>query len=148
MSYLLLLVILAMGVLARSKLVAIAAGALILLRFLGLDRIFELLSKKGIKLGLLLLILTVMVPMATDRVSFQDLKKTFTTFSGLAAMVGGLLATKFNGMGLDLLEKQPQLVIGMVFGAIVGIVFWGGIPVGPLMAGGLTAIIIKIIDLF
>ena len=148
MSYLLLLVILAMGVLARSKLVAIAAGALILLRFLGLDRIFELLSKKGIKLGLLLLILTVMVPMATDRVSFQDLKKTFTTFSGLAAMVGGLLATKFNGMGLDLLEKQPQLVIGMVFGAIIGIVFWGGIPVGPLMAGGLTAIIIKIIDLF
>ena len=55
-----------------------------------------------------------------------------------------MLATYMNGKGLDLLKMDPQLIIGLVIGSIVGIVMLRGIPVGPLMAAGITAFLLKL----
>lgn len=148
MGFLLILLVLGMGILARSNLVVIAAVVLLVLRVLHLQGVFKLLADRGIDAGLLLLVITVLIPLATDQVTVADLKNTFLSPMGLMALAGGLLATKMNGMGIDLLKVEPQLVIGMVIGSVVGIVFWGGVPVGPLMAGGLTALFIKILSLF
>ncbi|AZR74396.1 hypothetical protein BBF96_13970 [Anoxybacter fermentans] len=147
MGFYILLLILAMGMLSRSKLVMLTASILLIFRILHLQRFFKFLSNNGINMGLLLLVMTVLIPFATDQVTLKDLKDTMTSFSGIIAILGGLLATKLNGMGLNLLKVEPQLVIGMVVGSIIGIIFWGGVPVGPLMAGGLTALFIKILGL-
>lgn len=147
MSFLLILIVLAIGLLARSHLVVLAALLLLIMRILNLQGVFKLLAAKGIDAGLLLLLLTVLLPLATDQVSLKDLRDTFISPPGVMALVGGLIATKMNGMGVDLLKVEPQLVIGMVVGSVIGIVFWGGVPVGPLMAGGITALLVKIFGL-
>ena len=147
MGFIMLLAVLGIGILARSHLVVLAAIVLLILRTVKAQLIFKMLAVKGIDAGLLLLMLTVLLPMATDQVTWKDLQKTFLSPLGIAALAGGLLATKLNGMGVDLLKVEPQLVIGMVVGSIVGIVFWGGVPVGPLMAGGLTALLVKLLGL-
>lgn len=147
MGFIMIVIVLAMGMLARSNLVVLAALILLGLRLLHLQGLFQLLASKGIDAGLLLLVLTVLIPLATDQVTAKDLKETFLSPMGIMALIGGLLATKLNGMGIDLLKVEPQLVIGMVIGSIVGIVFWGGVPVGPLMAGGLTALMVKLFQL-
>jgi uncharacterized membrane protein (DUF441 family) len=51
-------------------------------------------------------------------------------------------------MGLNLLESRPQVILGLVIGSIIGIVFFKGIPVGPLMAGGVAAFFLYVIELF
>jgi uncharacterized membrane protein (DUF441 family) len=48
-----------------------------------------------------------------------------------------------NGKGLDLLKVDPELIVALVIGSIFGIVFLRGIPVGPLMAAGITAMLLK-----
>jgi uncharacterized membrane protein (DUF441 family) len=62
--------------------------------------------------------------------------------------LGGALATYLNGGGLKLLQIDPEIIFGVVIGSIIGITFFGGIPVGPLMAAGLTALFLNIIALF
>jgi uncharacterized membrane protein (DUF441 family) len=59
--------------------------------------------------------------------------------------LGGALATYMNGKGLDLLKVDPQLIVGLVMGSIFGILFMRGIPVGPLMAAGITAFFLQIL---
>lgn len=147
MGFIWILIIMAMGLLSRSNLVVMAGAILLALRLLHFEKVIQLLADRGINFGLLFLVVTVLIPLATDQVSWNDLKEMVISPSGFLALVGGLLATKLNGMGINLLKLEPQLVIGMVIGSIIGIVFWGGVPVGPLMAGGLTALFIKILNL-
>jgi uncharacterized membrane protein (DUF441 family) len=64
----------------------------------------------------------------------------------LVALAGGAIATYMNGKGLDLLKIDPQLIVGLVIGSIFGILFLRGIPVGPLMAAGITAFLMKMIQ--
>ena len=144
MGFIWILIIMAMGLFSRSNLVVMAGAILLILRLLHFEKVIHLLAERGINFGLLFLIVTVLIPLATDQVSWPDLKEMMISPAGVLALVGGLLATKLNGMGIDLLKMEPQLVIGMIIGSIIGIVFWGGVPVGPLMAGGLTALLIKL----
>ena len=100
------------------------------------------------EIGLLFLFLSVLVPFANDNISLKDILKSLLSWRGLACALGGALATYMNGAGLNMLRIQPELLTGLVVGSIIGIVFFKGIPVGPLMAAGLAAIFIKIIEMF
>lgn len=143
-EYVLIFIIFALGILAKSNLLPIAALILFTLKLLSFKAAFPILEDKGLEIGLLFLILSVLTPLITDPSALSDLIKLFKSPLGLLALLGGLLATKLNGMGLDLLESKPELIVGMVLGSLIGIAFLGGIPVGPLMAGGITAFFFKI----
>lgn len=135
--------IIILGLLARSRVVALSGLALLIIKQLDLITLSEFLSNKGIEIGLIFLLMAIMAPMLINPLGWQDIKHMLTNWKVLVAIVAGILATQFNGMGLQLLDKMPQLVIGIVIGALIGIVAFGGIPVGPLMAAGIAAIIIE-----
>ena len=40
------------------------------------------------------------------------------------------------------MSEQPVLVTGLLIGTIIGVSFLGGIPVGPLIAAGILAILV------
>lgn len=143
-EYILIFIIFALGVLAKSDLLSLAAVILFLLKFLQLHSIFPILEDKGLDIGLLFLILAVLAPLITNSKALSELMNVFKSPLGILALIGGLLATQLNGMGLNLLEDKPQLIIGMVLGSLIGIIFLDGIPVGPLMAGGVTAFFLKL----
>lgn len=146
-EYILIFIIFSLGILAKSNILSLAAVILFLLRFLKLDHIFPILESKGLDLGLLFLILAVLTPLITDPTALSELIDTFKSPLGILALIGGLLATQLNGMGLNLLESEPQLIVGMVLGSLIGIIFLNGIPVGPLMAGGITAFFLRLFQM-
>ncbi|MBM7623412.1 DUF441 domain-containing protein [Sporohalobacter salinus] len=147
-KYVLIFIIFALGILAKSHLLSLAAIILFLLKTLRLHYIFPILENKGLDLGLLFLILAVLTPLITDDNALADLMATFKSPAGILALIGGVLATQLNGMGLKLLETEPHLIVQMVLGSLIGIIFLDGIPVGPLMAGGLTALFLQLFQLF
>lgn len=144
----LLVALLLIGIVARSNLIATAACVLLIIKFANLHFVFPLLERRGLEMGLLFLLLAILVPVATGKVTEREILVTFTSLPGILAIVGGALATHLNGEGLKLLQIDPEIIFGLLVGSVIGIVFMGGIPVGPLMAAGLTALFLELINLF
>lgn len=141
---LLLLLLLVAGLVARSYLISVAALILLALRWGRLPQCINFVEKKGLEAGLLLLLLAIMAPFAADRVSMRDIAGHLTSLPGLMAILGGALATHLNGEGLCLMQSTPELIFGLLIGSLLGILLLGGIPVGPLMAAGLTALLLEL----
>jgi uncharacterized membrane protein (DUF441 family) len=141
---LLLVLLIVIGLIGRSPIIATAASLLLILKLTHLERYFPSVERRGLEIGLLFLTIAVLVPFATGRITYKDIVSVFTTPPGLFALIGGAVATYMNGKGLDLLKVDPQLLVGLVIGSIIGIVFMRGVPVGPLMAAGITAFLLKL----
>ena len=141
-----LVILIVIGLIGRSPIISTAASLLLILKLTHLERYFPAVERRGLELGLLFLTIAVLVPFATGRISVKEITSMFTSLPGILAIVGGMLTTYMNGKGLDLLKMDPQLIIGLVIGSIIGIVMLRGIPVGPLMAAGITAFLLKVLN--
>jgi uncharacterized membrane protein (DUF441 family) len=142
-----ILLIFSLGLVARSTPLTAAAGLLLIIKVLKIKSLLPLLEERGVEIGLLFLMIAVLVPIALDRIGLKEILLTFGSLPGILAIAGGIIATKLNCMGLNLLESQPQVILGLVIGSIIGIVFLKGVPVGPLMAGGITAFFLYLLKL-
>ncbi|SMO39532.1 DUF441 domain-containing protein [Melghirimyces algeriensis] len=140
----LIVALIIIGIIGRSPIIATAASFLLILKLTQLERFFPSVERRGLEIGLLFLTIAVLVPFASGRITAKEIFTVFTSAPGILAIVGGVIATYMNGKGLDLLKMDPQMIIGLVIGSIIGIVFFRGIPVGPLMAAGITALLLKI----
>lgn len=139
-----LLTLMALGVAARNSLIVTSAGVVLILHVLRLDRLFPLLERRGLEAGLIFLLMAVLVPFATGEVGWAEIKASFTSFSGIAAIAGGVIAAVLSGYGVTLLQVKPEVIVGMVVGTIIGVVAFKGIPVGPLAAAGFTAVLLAL----
>jgi uncharacterized membrane protein (DUF441 family) len=140
----LLVILILVGMIGRSHIITTAACVLLIVKLVALDRFLPTIERRGLELGLLFLTMGVLVPFASERISAKDIGSVFTSIPGILALIGGALATYMNGKGLALLKIDPELIVGLVIGSIFGILFMRGIPVGPLMAAGITAFLLKI----
>ncbi|MGI6308092.1 MAG: DUF441 domain-containing protein [Dethiobacteria bacterium] len=147
-GFIFILLIFILGLAARSGSLSLAAGLLLLIKLCNIKSLLPFLEKRGLELGLFFLMIAVLVPLALERVGFREIVMTFSSLPGILAIAGGIIATRLNGMGLNLLDSQPQIILGLVVGSIIGIVFLKGVPVGPLMAGGVTAFFLYLLKLF
>ena len=142
-----LIILLLLGLAARSNLVAAAATILLMIRFTRMTFLFPVLERRGVEIGLLFLTLAMLVPFAIGKVNLKEVGRSFVTLPGILALMGGAVATHLNGRGLQMLNEQSHLMIALIVGSIIGIVVWGGIPVGPLMAAGVTYLMLEFITL-
>lgn len=140
-----LLTLMALGVAARNALIVAAAGVVLIMQVLGLGRFFPVLEKRGLEAGLILLLISVLVPFATGEVGWPEIKGSFTSWTGLAAIAGGAIAAVLSGYGVTLLQVKPEVIVGMVVGTILGVILFKGIPVGPLAAAGFTAVLLALL---
>lgn len=143
-----LVILIIVGLIGRSPIIATAASILLVMKLTSLERFFPTMERRGLELGLLFLTIAVLVPFASEKISWKDITPLFTTVVGVLALAGGAIATYMNGQGLGMLRTEPQLIVGLVIGSIIGILFFRGIPVGPLMAAGITAFLFKLLHLF
>lgn len=139
-----LIVLIVIGLVGRSHIIATAASILLILKLISLERFFPTVERRGLEFGLLFLTMAVLVPFASGKIEWRDFLPLFTTIPGILALCGGILATYMNRQGLALLKLDPEMIVGLVIGSIIGIVVFRGIPVGPLMAAGITALFIQI----
>ena len=145
---LILIVLLFLGIFGRSNLLVTSACILLSLRYFSLDHIvLPVLEKRGLEIGLLLLMLHILSPIATEKLTKDDLYSV-ASLKGFFALAAGALATKLNGDGLNLMNTNPEIIFGMTVGTVLGILFMRGTPCGPVMAAAVTAVFLQIIHLF
>jgi len=145
---LVLVALIIIGLIGRSSIITTAACILLVIKLTHLDRYLPAIERRGIELGLLFLTLAVLVPFASGRIQPKDMIDAFGGWLGWVALIGGAIGAYLNSKGLETLKMDPQLIVGIVIGSIAGVVLLRGIPVGPLMAAGITAMIVKIVQLF
>lgn len=145
---LILIVLLFLGIFGSSNLVVTSACILLSLRYFNLDHIvLPVLEKRGLEIGLVLLMLHILSPIATEKLTKEDLYSV-ASLKGFFALTAGALATKLNGDGLNLMNANPEIIFGMTVGTVLGILFMRGTPCGPVMAAAVTAVFLQILNLF
>lgn len=142
-----LVALLLIGIVAHSNLIATAACIMLILKFTNINLMFPFLERRGLELGLLFLLLSILVPLANGKVTEREIFNNLTSLPGLLAVAGGALATQINSQGLKLLKLDPEIIFGLVLGSILGIVFLHGVPVGPLMPAGVAALFLGLLRL-
>src|SRR5690554_150602 len=93
----LMLIILLLGIIGRSNVVAAAAAIMLLIHFTNLQRLFPIIERRGLEMGLLFLMMSVLVPFAAGRVPIKEIIKSFLSVPGIIAIFSGTLATFMNG---------------------------------------------------
>jgi len=99
-------------------------------------------------LGILFLIIGILIPFASDEVSISLIYKIIFSSEGLIAVGVEICSAILGNKGVELLTENPEIMIGLVFGSILGSSFFKGIPTGPLVAAGIAALFIKILKGF
>ncbi|HEY3365047.1 MAG TPA: DUF441 domain-containing protein [Symbiobacteriaceae bacterium] len=140
-----LLTLMALGLAARNALIATSAGVVLIMQVMRLNRFFPILERRGLEVGLIFLLMAVLIPFATGEVGWPEIKQSFTSWNGLAAIIGGMVAAVLSGYGVTLLQVKPEVIVGMVVGTVLGVVLFKGIPVGPLAAAGFTAVLLALL---
>ena len=57
----------------------------------------------------------------------------------------GIFVAYFGGRALEFLTSQPQVMVGLMVGTILGVAFFRGVPVGPLIAAGMVALVMGLL---
>ncbi|NLK07811.1 MAG: DUF441 domain-containing protein [Firmicutes bacterium] len=140
-----LLAMLFLGVVGNNYLVSISAALLLLLRLLGLNALLPYLEGPGLRVGLTLLILSILTPFAQGHISLDDIWGAVAKPRGATAILGGIAGAYLGARGLALLDAYPESITGLVLGTLIGSTFFKGIPVGPLVAAGMAALLADLI---
>ena len=132
------------GLVGRNGLVVSAAGLVILMRVTDLSRYLPFLAEQGPNLGVLVLVLAALVPVARGQVGWADVRRAISGWPGIAAIVAGAVAAHLTGRGIRLLGAQPEVAAGLIVGSVVGTLLLGGAPAGPLVAAGIAALLVDL----
>ena len=139
---LLLLGLAALGVISSNSPITIAMVVLLLIRVLGLQQAFPWLEKYGLTVGIIILTIGVMTPLASGKISLQTVGQSFLHWKSLAAIGVGILVAYLGGRGAVLMGSQPTIVAGLLIGTVLGVALFKGVPVGPLIAAGILSLLI------
>lgn len=137
-----LLVLAGLGILSHNNTVTIAILTLLILRLTPLEAAFPWVQKYGLTIGITILTIAVMTPLANGKMTPAMLAQVFINWKSLVAILIGILVALLGGRGVTLMTNQPSIVAGLLVGTIIGVAFFRGIPVGPLIAAGVVSLIV------
>lgn len=136
-----------LGWFGRNHALAIAALLLIIIRFLSNHVLFGLIDRYGVDLAITILIVAVMAPLASGKVSVQAISEFFRRPTLILAVMVGALTSLIASRGVGLMKAEPLVVFGLLIGSIVGVAFFRGVPVGPLIAAGILALLLGLLQM-
>ena len=142
LNLIVLLVLLACGIFSHNSAVTIAAGVLIVFRITPLSEFFPYLQQHGLNIGIIILTIGVLTPIASGKISGEAILSSFMSWKSLVAVAIGLFVAWLGGRGVTLMSHQPNVVAGLLIGTIAGVALLRGVPVGPLIAAGLLSLLI------
>lgn len=147
-SWLFLLAIAAIGALAKNK--ALFIGILIVLVIKAIPPLhpfFKTLQTQGINWGVTIISAAIMVPIATGEIGVKELLHVFRTPAGWIAIIMGALVAVLSSRGVTLLAASPEMTVALTFGTILAVVLFRGIAAGPVIASGMTYVILTVFNL-
>ena len=142
LNLIVLIILLAIGIFSHNTAVTIAAAVLIVFRITPLIEFLPLLQQHGLNIGVIILTIGVLTPIASGQILGQDILKSFLHWKSLLAIAIGVLVAWLGGRGVALMSNQPNIVAGLLIGTVAGVAVLRGVPVGPLIAAGLLSVLI------
>lgn len=143
MTFILLLVLAGLCYLTHNNTVTFAVLLLLVFKLTPLSQFFPQLQHHGITLGIVILTAAILVPFANGSLSLQDVFKSFTHWSSFLAILVGVFVSWLGMRGVGLMESKPLIVNGLIVGTLIGVAFFRGVPVGPLIAGGILSLFVS-----
>lgn len=142
LNLMVLIVLLACGIFSHNSAISIAAAVLIVFRITPLEQFFPLLQQHGLNIGILILTIGVLTPIASGKIPGDSILKSFLSVKSLCAIAIGLFVAWLGGRGVKLMSAQPDVVAGLLIGTVAGVALLRGVPVGPLIAAGLLSLLL------
>ncbi len=139
---LLLIGFIALGVIGNNQSVIIAACILLLIQQTPLLQYAPLLEKYGLQFGIVILTIAVLSPLISGKIQTQDIIEVFSHWKTIVAVLVGIVVAWLGGRGVSLMATQPMIVTGLLVGTIIGVAFFRGVPVGPLIAAGIVSVLL------
>ncbi|HEN3231549.1 TPA: DUF441 domain-containing protein [Yersinia enterocolitica] len=141
-TLLILLVLAGLGIISHNMTVTLAILTLIAVRITPLNQFFPWIEKYGLTIGILILTIGVMTPIASRKISASEVLHSFVQWKSILAIVVGVAVSWLGGRGVSLMTHQPSVVAGLLVGTVLGVALFRGVPVGPLIAAGLLSLVI------
>lgn len=142
-----LLILFLLGYIGKNQSIMMAVYILLGLKLFKLDeKVFPYLQDKGISLGVTIITIAVLVPIATGEIGFKDLYQSVKSYYGWIALGAGMFVALIAKNGLTLLADDPHITTALVMGTILAVVFFQGVAVGPLIGAGIAYILMKFVD--
>lgn len=141
-TLLILLGLAALGFFSHNTTVAVSVLVLIIIRVTPLNHFFPWIEKQGLTIGIIILTIGVLAPIASGTLPASTLLYSFANWKSLVAIAVGIAVSWLGGRGVSLMTTQPSLVAGLLVGTVLGVALFRGIPVGPLIAAGLLSLIL------
>ena len=137
-----LLLLLVVGIFSHNSAVTIAAAVLIVFKITPLSEFFPLLQQHGLNIGIIILTIGVLTPIASGKIPGDVILKSFLHWKSLTAIAVGIFVAWLGGRGVTLMSHQPNIVAGLLIGTVAGVALLRGVPVGPLIAAGILSLLI------
>lgn len=148
-SLLFLLLLLGIAIVAKNNSLILAVGFLIIIKVLGIgDKVFPFFQNKGINLGVTVITIAVLVPIATGAIGFKDLGEAVKSPYAWIALASGIVVALLAKNGVTLLASDPHITTALVFGTIIAVAVFKGVAVGPLIGAGIAYLAMKVFQLF
>ncbi|MFZ4356456.1 DUF441 family protein, partial [Enterococcus gallinarum] len=74
-------------------------------------KIMSWLSDKGINLGVTIISITILVPIATGQIGLKDLIQSFKTPMGWLGILCGILVAVLSSKGVGLINQSPEITV-------------------------------------
>lgn len=142
LNLIVLIVLLACGVFSHNTAVTIAAAVLIIFRITPLSMYFPLLQEHGLNIGIIILTIGVLTPIASGKIPGDAIIQSFLSWKSILAIGIGVFVAWLGARGMTLMSHQPNIVAGLLIGTVAGVALLRGVPVGPLIAAGLLTLLI------
>ncbi len=142
LSLVILLFLAALSYFSHNITVTIALLVLVAIRLTPLQQTFPWIEKQGVTVGIIILTIGVMAPIASGSLPSSTLLHSFLHWKSLLAIAIGIFVSWVGGRGVSLMSSQPTIVGGLLIGTIIGVSLFRGVPVGPLIAAGLVSLLI------
>lgn len=147
-SWLFLFLVLAVAIFGKNSSLIFATIVVMLLKLIPFtNKFMETVHSRGINWGVTIISISILIPIATGEITFNDLISVVKSPAGWIAIACGILVAMLSKWGVNQLSVSPQVTVALVFGTIVGVVFFKGIAAGPVIASGITYVIVTLLHL-
>ncbi|WP_369310960.1 DUF441 domain-containing protein [Providencia rettgeri] len=141
-TLIILLVLAGLGIISHNMTVTLAMLFLLVVRITPLNNYFPWIEKYGLTIGILILTIGVMAPIASGKISAGEVLGSFLNWKSILAIVIGIAVSWLGSRGVTLMSNQPSTVAGLLVGTVIGVALFRGVPVGPLIAAGILSLLI------
>ncbi|WP_018662528.1 DUF441 domain-containing protein [Heyndrickxia acidiproducens] len=145
--YIFLLMLLAIGAIAKNQSLMVSVIVLLLIKLAGFDtKVFSAIQSKGINWGVTIITIAVLVPIATGQIGYKDLYSSLKSPYAWIALASGIIVALLAKNGITLLASDPEITTALVLGTILAVSLFKGVAVGPLIGAGIAYMAMKIVE--